>query len=294
MTPPVIVVGDIVTDVLARLTEPLAPGSDAAAATRWEGGGAGANIAAWLASLGIDVTLVARVGDDRRGRELVAVLSRGGVRCEVAVDARLETGTIVVLVAADGERTMVTDRGANRGLEPADLPADRFVAGAHLHLSGYTLLDQGSRAAAQSALALARQAGMSISVDPASARPLALAGPSWFLSETRGATFCLPNLDEVRLLSGCEEPAAAARSLAGFYGEVVVTLGSAGACWAGGSEYVQVPAAATQVVDATGAGDAFAAGFLAARLADVEPVAALDRGTRLAAHAIGRVGARPR
>lgn len=285
-------IGDLLIDVVARLAEPIQPGSDAAAAIQRHGGGAGANVAAWLAALGVPVTLVGRVGDDRAGRELVTALQRDGVTCALTADPVRPTGTIVVLVAPDGERTMIADRGANGGLEPADLPAGLFAAGAHLHLSGYTLLAQDSRAAARAALSRARAAGMTVSIDPASARPLALADPDWFLDETRGSAFCLPNLDEARLLTGEDRPSDAAQALAAVYGEVVVTLGSAGACWTDGQRLLQVPAARVAVVDATGSGDAFAAGFLAARLAGDDPAAALAVATRLAATAVGQVGAR--
>jgi ribokinase len=292
MTAPVIVVGDVVIDVVARLTEPFAPGSDAAAGIRWRGGGAGANAAVWLAALAIDVTLVGRVGDDHEGREQVAALARDGVTCALAVDARRPTGTIVVLATPDGERTMITDRGANGGLTPADLPAERFTTGAHLLLSGYTLLAEDSRPAARAALAMARQAGMTVSVDPASARPLAFFGPERFLEETRGSTYCLPNLDEARLLTGVDEAEGAALALAASYGEVVVTLGAAGACWTDGREVVTASAPTVAVVDVTGAGDAFAAGFLAARLGGTDPAGALAQGTRCAAAAVGQVGGR--
>ena len=81
-----------------------------------------------------------------------------------------------MIVEPTGERTMLPDRGANAALAPADLPVDELRAATHLHLSGYTLLDPGSRAAGLVALEHAREAGLSVSVDPASAAPLAAAG----------------------------------------------------------------------------------------------------------------------
>ena len=117
--------------------------------------------------------LVARVGEDAAGQAALAELREGGVELEIAIDAQRPTGTCVVIVEPGGERTMLPDRGANAALEPADLPIDEFTEGKHLHLSGYTLLDPGSRSAGLVALEHARAAGMSISVDPASAAPLA-------------------------------------------------------------------------------------------------------------------------
>jgi len=189
--------------------------------------------------------------------------------------------------------SMVTDRGANLALAPGDVPGEEFRAGRHLHLSGYALLDGGSRRAARRALALARRARMSVSVDPSSAGPLARVGAGRFLAWTRGAGTCMANLDEARALTGLRPAADAARALTAAYGEVVVTLGARGALWAGAGQVVRVPAAPARVVDTTGAGDAFSAGFLAARLAGEPPAAALHAGAALAARAVARPGARP-
>ncbi len=289
----VVVVGDVMADVVARLRGPIATASDTAARIERRAGGSAANVAAWLAMLGMPTVLVARVGDDREGAEQLAALDRGGVRTRVAVDAQRPTGTVVALVARAGGRSMVTDRGANLALAPADVPGEEFRAGRHLHLSGYALLDAGSRPAARHALALARGAGMTVSVDPSSAEPLARVGADRFLGWTRGAGTCLANLDEARVLTGLRMAAAAARALTARYGEVVVTLGARGALWAGAGEVVRVPVTPAAVVDTTGAGDAFSAGFLAARLSGAPAPAALRAGADLAARAVARTGARP-
>ena len=291
VTRPVVVVGDVAVDVLVCAAGAVRPGTDTPATVRTIGGGAGANAAAWLARLGVPVTLVARVGDDPAGHQQVAALGALGVRCAVAVDPSEPTATVLVLVGADGERTMLTDRGANCRLSVADLP--ELPAGGHMHVSGYSLLDVGSRPAALAALAAAREAGLTISVDPASTAPLAAAGTAEFLSWTRGADLLLPNLAEARLLSGHDDPHAAATALATGYGAVAVTLGAAGALWACGPETVLVPAVPAEVVDTTGAGDAFTAGLLAAWLAGEAGPMAVRAGTALAAGVVNRLGARP-
>jgi sugar/nucleoside kinase (ribokinase family) len=283
----VVVIGDVVTDVVARLAEPLTAASDAAAAITTAGGGAGANVACRLAEAGVEVHLVARVGPEPG---VGADLERRGVRRHLAVDPRRPTGTVIVLVGADGERSMVTDRGANDALSEADLPPELLAPGGHLHLSGYTLLGEGSRAAGLGGLRRARAAGMTVSVDPASATPLARAGD--FVAWTAGADLCLPNRDELRILTGIGDPEGGARRLAASYGAVACTLGRDGAVWSDGDRIVRVPAVPATVVDTTGAGDAFTAGFLAAWLRGAAPAAALAAGTELAAAAIGTVGAR--
>jgi sugar/nucleoside kinase (ribokinase family) len=289
----VVVVGDVMVDVVARMAEPLQAGSDTAAQVTTRPGGSAANVAAWLAVAGVPVTLVGRVGEDDVGRGAVAKLRAHGVSPVVAIDDGLATGTCVVLVDAAGERSMLPDAGANAALAPADLPAERFVRGAHLHLTGYTLIRPGSRDAALEALALARRAGMTISVDPSSAAPLRAAGPERFRRWVAGADVLLPNRDEATALTGHDDPATAARALAADVATVVVTLGAQGALWDDGGRTVRVPAVRHAAVpDTTGAGDAFAAGFLSAWRPDTPPGDALAAGCRLAARAVEVLGAR--
>jgi sugar/nucleoside kinase (ribokinase family) len=293
--PPIVVVGDLMVDVVAAAAAPLAHASDTDARVRWTGGGAAANVAAWLGAGGAPVALVARAGDDVAGRGAVAALAAAGVDVRVALDPERPTGTCVVVIGADGERTMLPDRGANLALAVGDLPAELFVDGGHLHLSGYVLLHDGPRPAGLAALERARAAGMTVSVDPASAAPLRAAGVEAVLGWIAGVDVLLPNRDEVTALTGEPEPERAARALAerAGVGEVVVTLGAEGALWTDGSRVVRVASVAVDVVDTTGAGDAFAAGWLAARRDGADAGEALEAACALGARAVGRVGARP-
>jgi sugar/nucleoside kinase (ribokinase family) len=284
----VVVVGDLMLDVAARMAAPLAVGSDTPARVRSRPGGAGANVAAWLAVAGAPVTLVARAGDDDAARGAVARLAGHGVRPAVAVDPSLPTGTCVVLVAPGGERSMLPDAGANAALAPADLPDGAFARGAHLHLTGYPLLREGPpRAAAVEALRRARAAGMTVSLDPSSAAPLEAFGPQRFLALAGDVDVLLPNRDEALTLAGASDPRAAARALCAHAREVVVTVGAAGALWTDGGSVLDAPAATDgPVADTTGAGDAFTAGFLAAWLRGAPPHEALGAANGLAARAI--------
>jgi sugar/nucleoside kinase (ribokinase family) len=288
--PDVVVVGDLATDVVVLLDGAPAPGSDRPAAIRSHGGGAGANVAVHLARLGTPVTFAGCVGDDAAGTGLVAELAAAGVSPAVRTVAGAASGTIVSLVEPGGQRSMLADRGANLALRAADVPVPRR----HLHLSGYTLFAPGPRAAGLAALAAARAAGCTVSVDPASTGPLAARGVDRWLADTAAATLVLPNADEARLLTGCADPATAARALAARHAGAVVTLGADGALWAAGDVLVHRPAHAVEVVDTTGAGDAFTAGFLSVWLADRDgdPVRALEAGLTQAAVVVARPGAR--
>jgi sugar/nucleoside kinase (ribokinase family) len=329
----ILVVGDVITDIVAVHSAGIVPDSDTEARITTTGGGSGANTAAWLAHQGVAVDLLSAVGLDLAGEERVAELTEAGVGCDCVVWSRsAPTGTIIVLT--DGHhRTFLTDRGANRELQPSDVDdaLESLPDVAHVHLSGYTLLDEASRPAGLRALSAAAERGLTTSVDAASAEPLRQAGADRFLDWVRGADLLLANVDEARILAGLTaggdaakepSPEAVARALAhalaagaagdrggggdagggsgpdddrtgGRGPEVVVKLGPGGAVWARGDEVRSVPAVTATVVDTTGAGDAFAAGLLAARLAGADVDAALAAGVRLGAVAVGLVGGRP-
>jgi ribokinase len=287
-----VVVGDVATDVVAVLSGVPAPGSDRPASISTRGGGAGANVAVHLARLGVPVVLAGCIGDDPAGAALAAELVAAGVRPALRTVEGVPTGTIVSLVEPGGQRSMLADRGANLHLRPADVPQPG--AGGHLHLSGYTLLDPGPRAAGLAALEAAVTAGCTVSVDPASAGPLTRYGVDRWLTDTAAATLLMPNADEACLLTGCTDIEAAAAALARRHRIVAVSLGADGALWASGEDVVHRPAHPADVVDTTGAGDAFAAGLLASWLGTTggSPAAVLDAGLALAAEVVRRVGAR--
>ena len=191
---------------------------------------------------------------------------------------------------------MLSDPGANAALSADDLPSDVFAPGSHLHMSGYTLLNPGSRPAAQTALSRAEQAQMTISVDGASAAPLERIGAEPFLQLTNGATLLFVNGDQARVLTGRDQPEQAARVLNAWYPQVVMKLGAEGAMFYanGRPEPFRVPGPPVErIVDGTGAGDAFCAGFLPPWLDKKPPGEALASGCRLAARALSLVGARP-
>jgi sugar/nucleoside kinase (ribokinase family) len=292
MTPPrIVVVGDAAVDVLVEPRSPavasgparsgggITTGADVPARIRMHAGGAGANTAAWLAHLGADVTLVARVGDDPAGRAAADDLRAAGVRLEFAIDPELPTCTVVVLLA-DGDRTMLSDRGAAARLAPADLPS--FEGAEHLHVSGYVLLDPRSRAAGKTALTQARSAGLTTSVDP----QIAPALRAEFIDDVRGVDLLLPNAAELAALGGPDR-------LRDVVGAVAATDGPTPARWTDrqGTWTTEPPHA--DVVDPTGAGDAFDAGVLVAWLTGSAPAVALEAGCAAGAAAVGRLGARP-
>jgi sugar/nucleoside kinase (ribokinase family) len=292
--PRVVVIGDLLYDMLAKIEGSVAFGTDTFAKVHAAAGGSGANAAAWLASSGVETHFVGRVGDDVLGAALAGELEEAGVAPHLARDPSLATGKVFVLVDGAGGRTMITDRGAGEAFGPEDLPETLFRGG-HLHLSGYMFSGGSRRETALRSLRLTREGGMSASVDPSSVPLLEAVDPDRFLEWTRGADLCFPNLEEGVLLTGFEDPGRIAEELLSHYSGVVLKLGAGGALYADADgERLRLPAAPARVVDTTGAGDALCAGFLAGRLSGVPPSGALRRGVELAARVVEQVGGRPK
>jgi sugar/nucleoside kinase (ribokinase family) len=271
----ILVVGDVVDDIGVRPLGTVNPASDTVAEIRMTPGGSAANVAAWLGHLGADVRFVGRAGADGAPRHAGA-LARHGVDARVSADPDLPTATIVLTLDADADRTMYVDRAANTSLTTADLPDEVWGDVAWLHLTGYSFFDDAVRPVALDLVAEARRRGAGVSIDPSSLGFLEAVGRDVFLGWVADADLVFPNDDEQRFL-GMEGP------------HVVTTLGAAGAVF-GDHRVEALPA---DVVDTTGAGDSFCAGFLSVWTADGDADAALAAGAEAAARCVAARGARP-
>ena len=283
----VTVVGDCTLDVTVRPAGALRAGGDTPARITLSPGGQGANVAVRLARAGVAVRLATAIGHDLAGRLLAAAMDADGVALEPPPTER--SGTVVAMLDVAGERTMLSDRVT---LEPRAVAA--ACDGADwVHCSGYPLADDATGDA------LARLIGSlpdttrvsvgggSLPPDPARASRVRDR-----LVATRARLLILGR-DEAASLLDLPVPslAAAADALAGaFAGAIaVVTGGAAGSAAAGPGFALSVPARdpATPMVDATGAGDAYAAALIGALLAadwppDVPTLrAAMETGSRL-------------
>src|SRR5882757_5640640 len=259
--PRILVCGDVINDLLVKPFDGLGswPGSDILATISARPGGAAANQAAWMAHLGADVVFAGRAGA-RDATYHRRELARAGVRARLAADRAAETGSIVIMVAPDGGRTMFTDRGANLRLRRSDVPARLLDGAAALHLTGYTFCEPPLLEVALHLIGQARARGLAVTIDPGSAAFLARMGPTAFLRWTEGAAVCFPNRDEAAVLTGEAEPLVMASRLTRHYGVVVVKLGGAGCVLAvSGEAPVLMAAHPARATDTTGAGDAFAA-----------------------------------
>jgi sugar/nucleoside kinase (ribokinase family) len=293
MSQRLLVIGDVVTDVLALHPGPPKPGTDTDADIVVRAGGSAGNTAAWAAALGADVALLARVGTDT-GEWHRAQLAAAGVDPILRIDPEHPTAIIIVMVDGTGERTFLTNRGAAGRIGPSDWDDVLLDGVGMLHVSGYTLFSEDGRELAALAMAAARRADVTISVDPASTGFLGDFGIDRFLAATAPARVVIPNADEAMLLTGAADPQTAALRLSERYELAVVKLGAAGAVAArSGRQVVRRPAEPVTAVDSTGAGDAFAAGFLTARLSGAGIPAAVTAACHVGARAVSLVGGRP-
>jgi ribokinase len=261
----VVVVGDVMLDVLVQPTGPPAPTSDTPSRIRISHGGAGANLAASLASCGHDVVYVGACGDDAARQIFADALRNSGVTASLQVTGTA-TGVVVALVGDDAQRSMLTDRGANSLLDESFVSSQLARQFDHLHVSGYTLLDPSTRGVGVAALRRARDLGRSSSVDVCSVGPLIEVTAQVFLVAAREASMLFANEEEALALSGASDCDDALETLSRAFSEVVITRGPLGALAACGAVTAAAVTQSDVVIDTTGAGDAAAGAYLGSRL----------------------------
>jgi sugar/nucleoside kinase (ribokinase family) len=289
----VLVIGDVITDIIVMPEGPMVRGSDRRAIIRSRPGGSGANQAVWLGALGVPVKFVSRVAAAELDGNVAYFRSRG-VEPLLSGDADAPSGVLISIVDADGERSFLTDRGANLNLSAADLPFSLLDGIDVLLVSGYSFFTPGPRAAVMALQKEARDRGIPTAVDPASVGFLREVGAEPFLKWTAGTGTIFANLDEALELTGSVDLNLQMQTLGRFYSRVVIKRGVSGAAIGGrGGVQMTMPAPPRDVIDTTGAGDAFAAAFIACELRGNALEACLKAGIEAGAEAVTKIGGQP-
>lgn len=278
-------IGDLVEDVVVWPAASTQRGTDTASQVFRSRGGSAANVAVQAALLAGRSRFIGQVGDDPLGRRLADELAQCGVDTQIQFRGR--TGTIVVLIEPDGERTMFPDRAAATQLDRVgDHALDQIT---WLHVPGYSLMVEPLGTAARHLITEARTVGIPVSIDASSTGLITSFGVTQFTQQlgTLKPDLLFCNQDEAELLGiGNEHPfTGAALTIIKAGPDPVLLVESSGA-----TTEVAVPAVPA-VADTTGAGDAFAAGFLVATIDGAPAVEAAARGVEQAATVLSRPGA---
>ena len=283
-------------DVVAQIpTSPheLHLGNDTRTIISTHGGGAAGNTASWLAVLGNDVTMVGRIGNDTAGSAITAEFDALGISYANIVKEGLHTGVVVCLVDPSGERTMLADNGANAGLDVSDLPALDGVDA--IYLSGYAPLAPLSREGVLEMVRTIKSRGIPIIFDPATVGGMQGVPVAEILSWCALMDTVIMNEEEAIYLSGLSDLESALNFFVELTPRAIIKRGSAGAIGLErGGQIVSVAAKTSAVVDTTGAGDAFAAGFIDAFTGRRDFSYAIERASAVAGHCVAIVGARGR
>jgi sugar/nucleoside kinase (ribokinase family) len=288
----ILCIGDIMLDVTAVIGRPIVEGLETRASISTSGGGAAANVASWLVASNTPSLLITRIGDDAAGKAVLDQLDQLGVVHSDRIITGKNTGVVIVIVGNKGERTMFPDSGANAGLGVGDLPElSQFGA---VYLSGYPLINPQSNPGVLEIVEVLRKEKLPIIFDPATVGVLLEVGVAKVRQWLEFMEVVVLNEEEAQFITGYANPIEAAADLLKIVPTIVIKRGSNGAlAQTRNGSLIQVPAFPTTVVNTTGAGDAFAAGFISVWVQDGKLIDALEAGAKLAAECVALIGARP-
>lgn len=284
--PRLLVIGDIAWDVMMRPAGDLVWGSDVYGQVNLFPGGSAANVAVWARRCGAEVALVGHVGDDRLGQLMRAHLLEQGVGDALRVVPGCQTLSIGVIVRADSEHAFVTDHANPLVFSADDLPLSLLEGVDAVFLNGYAVFRARSASFAAPLLVEARRRRIAVAFDPSTFSLIRRYGPARLLDEIGPLDILLANDEEARTLMPGDPAGLLAHAAL-----VVIKQGGQGATALHAGGRLSVPAEPIEVVDTTGAGDAFDAAFLVEHLRHADLGRALAAANRLGGRVASRLGA---
>lgn len=293
----IVVLGDVNVDVISVIDGSINFASDTSSINRFAVGGSPCNMAAWAAKASGNVSLIADVGDDFLGGWVINHLSTCSIDTAYIQQVDGRTGTCVIIVDEQGQRTMFPDFGANLDVVLNDDRIRAITIASVLVMSAYTFMRPETQELARQTVEVAQASGTRIVIDAASSAPIASWGPSRVREFLSCADLVLANDDEISALTqdGHE-------SWLHTLPNVVVKHGAGGASWwSNGELHTQLPAQDLTVIDTTGAGDALCGGLVARlvshgdwdSLTDVDRLEALTFAIATASVCCTQIGAWP-
>ncbi len=225
-------------------------------------GGSAANTIVGIADLGGSAAYGCKVGDDNYGRQYVEEMRHLGIDVDVEPVAGGTTGTCVVLITPDAQRTMLTHLGCSSSLSAADINEKDIQRAEYLYVEGYLFAGDSTREAALKAIDVARQFGVKIALTVSDPFLIELCRDI-FIQLIEGPVdllFC--NEIEAKALTGKDDPVNCAQALHAHCCNVAMTLGKNGSIIMHGGEVFPIEGVAVDAIDTTGAGDMYAAGVL--------------------------------
>jgi ribokinase len=290
-------VGDLNWDVLAKPDHILLSGGDTTGRVQLAHGGSSANVAVWARRIGMPTGFLGKIGRDQFGQFALAKLEQEQVVPHIVWSDSHATGVVLVLVDASGQRSMLTNQGADFQLLPHELPKDTIAAAQHVHITAWSVFTDPPRAAALEAARIASDAGATVSFDPGSYQMIRQIGREEFKRATKALSvdIMFPNLEEGRALTGVQSPEDVLKVLREEYPQTLICLklDKDGAMVADSSGVFSVEATRDTVVDATGAGDSFCGAFLGHYLRSKDAKAAAELAAQVAGWVVSVFGARP-
>jgi sugar/nucleoside kinase (ribokinase family) len=288
----VLCIGDVMLDVVVALQAPINYGEDTPSKITTHGGGAAGNVASWIAHAGTAAGIVARIGNDSAGAAITSEFEDLGVDYSSLRKTSDATGVVVVVVDKKGERTMFPETGANSGLVVTDMPDLAGFDAAYV--SGYALLNPRSRTGVLDMIAVIKSAGLPIFYDTVTVGAMKEVDRALIQSWLPLMDYVLPNEEEALYVADASDIDSALTKLLELCPAVIIKRGPSGVIAQNrGGTRIDIAAIKTVVADTTGAGDSFAAGFIATKISGGDLTASLKAGVTLAAKCVANIGARP-